>query len=187
LTISTDAASRNNNVGLRFVWVLPVIAGAFFIFLGLAALTLVSSFALIPAANATSAPNCNSFNCNLQGVTLDLGPPGPFPCPPNQGVAPSTDLFVTGNMQVHSSANHFHETIEGIWTVTLANGVSYSGHIATSFGGNFNANGNAESINTLNLNGAGSDGSSVSFSMVMHITILPDGTITSIVNNTMCH
>jgi hypothetical protein len=149
--------------------------------------TILAALTIGVPTFATSAPNCNSFNCNLHDVMLDLGPPGPFPCGPNQGLAASTDLFVTGNLQVHSSANHFTETIEGTWTVTLVNGVSYTGHIATWFGGNFNPNGNAEATNVLNLKGTGSDGSTVSFSMLMHMTILPDGTITSNINSATCH
>jgi len=142
------------------------------------------AFAL-PVAQATSTSKCSPTNCNVHNGTFDLGNLGTNPC---TGVDFSSDLVVTGNVHFSSSADgsHFTATVEGIFTISQADGVTYTGHTVASFRGNIASDGHAEFSGTNNFHGIGTDGSAFGIHANTHMTILPNGTITSNVIDVVC-
>ena len=141
-----------------------------------------------PAVFATSAANCNfPYNCNLHGVTFDLGPPSP-PTNPCTG-ATITDIAVTGNVMIHTTAdgNHVTATIVGQATLTQDNGVTYTGHYQSWFGGNINKGGTVQMSGTDNGNLVGSDGTSFHLTDHAAMTITPAGVVTVSISAFNCH
>jgi len=140
----------------------------------------------LPVAHATSSSNCTPTNCNIHNGAFDLGNLGTNPC---TGIDFSTDLVVTGNLHYSSSpdGSHFTATVEGTFTISQMNGVTFTGHTVAWFGGNIASNGNAEFSGINNFNGIGTDGSTFRVHANTHMTIQPDGTITSNVANVVCH
>jgi hypothetical protein len=140
----------------------------------------------LPSVYATSAANCTAINCNLHGVTIDIGPPGANPC---NGQPATSDAYVTGNFQVHGSADGSHTTgtLEGSVTVVQDNGVVYTGHVKDWFGGNINKGGTSEFSGTAVYDIYGSDGTHYIIHSVSHETITPAGVITVNFNNLTCN
>lgn len=151
------------------------------------AIVLSTLFVLATLAVPVSgASNCTPQNCNVHNGTFDLGQLGTNPC---NGVAFSSDLVVTGNLHSSSStdSNHFTANVEGNFSISQANGVTYTGHTTARFDGNIASDGHAEFSNINNFRGIGTDGSTLDIHANTHITILPDGTITSNVSDVTCH
>ena len=138
------------------------------------------------APTAHAATNCTPTNCNVHDGTFDLGSLGTNPC---NGVVFTSDLIVVGNEHFSFSPDqtHFTATVEGQFTISDANGITYIGHTVDWFGGNIASDGHAEFSGTNNFHGTGTDGSVLNIQANTHVTILADGTITSSVSNVVCH
>jgi hypothetical protein len=151
------------------------------------AVALSTLFVLaILAVPVSASSNCTPQNCNVHDGTFDLGPLGTNPC---TGVAFASDLIVTGNLHYSSSSDssHFTATVEGSFTISQSNGVTYTGHTVAWFDGNIAPDGHAEFSNNNNFHGVGTDGSTLDIHANTHMTILADGTITSNVSDVTCH
>jgi len=151
------------------------------------AIALSTLFVLmILAVPVSASSNCTTQNCNVHGGTFDLGPLGTNPC---TGVPFTSDLIVTGNLHYSSStdSNHFTANVEGNFTLSQANGITYTGHTTARFDGNIASDGHAEFSNNNNFHGVGTDGSTLDIHANVHMTILADGTITSNVSDVTCH
>jgi hypothetical protein len=151
------------------------------------AIALSALFMLMTLAVPVSASsNCTPQNCNMHNGTFDLGPLGTNPC---TGIAFSSDLIVTGNLHYGSStnSNQFQANVEGNFTISQGNGVTYTGHTTARFDGNIASDGHAEFSNNNNFHGVGTDGSTLDIHANTHMTVLQDGTITSNVSDLTCH
>jgi hypothetical protein len=109
---------------------------------------------------------------------------GAFP-PMTVGVlcgAPSGTLFATGNAIFHITVDAAGDiwvttTQEADFTVVPDTGtVTFTGHIAVWFGVSLNLQ-NAESTTVVNVQATGSDGSTLSFSALAHVTISATGQV----------
>ena len=152
-------------VASAFVATVPVYAGG------------NSSTPCTPGPQATTC----TFTQNMHGATATF--PTNVPCvdPPNS--SPTGLLTITYNDVFHIAVNKAGDawvtgTTEGNFSFAPfpPRTVSYTGHFASWFGLSFNRN-NSVVHDTFNVHGTGSDGSTLSFHMVDHMSMSASGIV----------
>lgn len=94
--------------------------------------------------------------------------------------------------QTNDSAGGFHFTFTAAGNFTYVQNdptqPTYTGHVTQWFGVNVmvDSSGVIEAGATFSAHGTGSDGSTIGFNAVSHMTILPDGTVTGQVMQLQC-
>lgn len=159
--------------------------------IGLAILAIILAFAMLPTARATSG-----FQSTTAGPMTFTSDVAPIPCLPEYGI-----IDVSGHGVFHVNINAAGDgwvtsTVTGTFTFTPTDSnfnplppgpgvVSYSGHLTTWFGNEINLQ-NFVATAILEAQAVGSDGSTVSVHILMHVTVTPSGTITASPSNLVC-
>jgi len=147
------------------------------------AITALALLSLMVLATPAYAASNVTFHLHKTTQTF----PTTNPCTGVNGTLTITFNAVFHGTNDSSGGMHFTSTSTGVFTLAQVDGVTYTGHFRSWFGGNFNSGGTFVASGTFSAEGKGTDGSTVKFNSNMHITVNPDGTVTSSVSNFRCH
>ncbi len=143
---------------------------------GLASTSLLLLLLTVPA-HAAATPMTVTFH----DTTVSF-PVTPITCPSGATGLPGGMLTITYNGVMHTTSDtaggiHFTMTITGSFVLVATSGVTFTGHINVWSGGteHFASNGASEIGFTASAHGTGTDGSTIDFHIVAHITINANG------------
>jgi hypothetical protein len=142
---------------------------------GFAAFGAVVLMAVPAQANGAGAV---SFTQNFHNATQTFAPPDPMAANPCTGVPGTLTLVYNGVFHVTvltsgvgAGTGWATFTATGDFTLAQVDGVTFTGHFTAWDGDSFNLK-NFVATGILNIQGTGSDGSSLTVHAVMHITVL---------------
>ena len=133
----------------------------------------ISSFAALGAvllmAIPAQADGATTFTQNFHNATMTFDIANP--CTGVAGTVTETFNAVVHTTFLANGTGWGTFTMEGMFTLAQVNGVIYTGHVMGWDGFNFNLN-NFTATATFSLHATGSDGTTLSFRDVFHITVL---------------
>jgi hypothetical protein len=149
------------------------------------AIAIIPILVLTLPVNAAASVSTVTFHNVTASMTVTS-----MPCP-DGSVIPGGLLTTTSNGVSHNSTSasggmHLTATVTASLTLVATNEVTYTGHYTVWFGGNLAPSGASEFTATFSAHATGTDGTTISFKMTQHMTINPDGTVTSNINNFSC-
>jgi len=164
--------------------------------LALVAAVAMSAILAIPAS-AQGGPPCSpvpngngAVTCTVQMRDVPFGPFAVmgFTCPDGRtvpgGVVAGTYETAIFHITINTAGDVWAtNTIEGTFTLNADTGVTYTGHLEGWFGESMN-NQNFVFHDNFNVTATGSDGSTVSFHMVMHLSVSASGIVVTFANLT---
>ena len=150
-------------------------------------LALAPLLVLVIPAYASATPSTMTFHDLTASMKVT-----PIVCPDGSTI-PGGTLTTTSNGVMHNSTDsnggfHVTATISASFILVSTSGVTFTGHFTAWFGGtaHVTSTGASEFGFTFSAHGTGTDGTKLDFHMSQHMTINPDGTITSTFMNLRC-